>query len=61
MVDLSNIKVAFGERVTLRDGDFLLRQIDRVGLIGSNGAGESTLLKIITGQAAGGGACTRCA
>ena len=40
MVNLSNIRVAFGERVIFDNGDFLLRPGDKVGLVGPNGAGR---------------------
>jgi len=49
MVNLSNIRVAFGDRVIINRGDFLLRPRDRVGLVGPNGAGKTTLLKVISG------------
>jgi ATP-binding cassette subfamily F protein 3 len=49
MVNLSNIRVAFGERVIFDNGNFLLRPGDRVGLVGSNGAGKTTLFKVICG------------
>ena len=49
MVNLSNIRVAFGERLIFRNGDFLLRPGDRVGLVGPNGAGKTTLFKVIGG------------
>jgi ATP-binding cassette subfamily F protein 3 len=49
MVNLSNIRVAFGERVIFDKGDFLLRPGDKVGLVGPNGAGKTTLFKVICG------------
>jgi ATP-binding cassette subfamily F protein 3 len=49
MVNLSNIRVAFGERVIFDNGDFLLRPGDKVGLVGPNGAGKTTLFKVISG------------
>ena len=49
MVNLSNIRVAFGERVIFAHGDFLLRPGDKVGLVGPNGAGKTTLFKVICG------------
>ena len=49
MVNLSNIRVAFGERVIFDNGNFLLRPGDRVGLVGPNGAGKTTLFKVICG------------
>jgi ATP-binding cassette, subfamily F, member 3 len=49
MVKLSNIRVAFGERIIFDNGDFLLRPGDKVGLVGPNGAGKTTLFKVICG------------
>jgi ATP-binding cassette subfamily F protein 3 len=49
MVNLSNIRVAFGERVIFDNGNFLLRPGDKVGLVGPNGAGKTTLFKVICG------------
>ncbi|HTO23298.1 MAG TPA: ABC-F family ATP-binding cassette domain-containing protein [Spirochaetia bacterium] len=50
MVKLSNIRVAFGERVIFNNGELLLRPGDRVGLVGPNGAGKTTLFKVICGM-----------
>ena len=50
MLNLSNIRVAFGERMLFTNGDFLLRPGDRVGLVGPNGAGKTTLFKVICGM-----------
>ena len=49
MVNLSSIRVAFGERVIFNNEDLLLRPGDRVGLVGPNGAGKTTLFKVICG------------
>jgi len=49
MVNLSNIRVAFGERVIFNNEDFHLRLGDKVGLVGPNGAGKTTLFKVICG------------
>jgi ATP-binding cassette subfamily F protein 3 len=49
MVNLSHIRVAFGERIIFNDEDFLLRPGDKVGLVGPNGAGKTTLFKVICG------------
>jgi ATP-binding cassette subfamily F protein 3 len=49
MVNMSNIRVAFGDRVIFDNGDFLLRPGDKVGLVGPNGAGKTTLFKVICG------------
>jgi len=50
MVNLSNIRVAFGERIIFNKEDFLLRPGDKVGLVGPNGAGKTTLFKVICGM-----------
>jgi ATP-binding cassette subfamily F protein 3 len=49
MINLSNIRVAHGERVVINNGDFLLRPGDKVGLVGLNGVGKTTLFKVICG------------
>ena len=43
------VSVAFGEQRILIEADFLLRPGERVCLIGRNGAGKSTTLKLIAG------------
>jgi ATP-binding cassette, subfamily F, member 3 len=50
MLRLSNIRVAFGERIIIDKGDLLLRPGDRVGLVGPNGAGKTTLFRVIAGE-----------
>ena len=50
MVNLSNLRLTFGERVIFQNEDFLLRPGDRVGLVGPNGAGKTTLFKVICGM-----------
>jgi ATP-binding cassette, subfamily F, member 3 len=49
MVNISNIRVAYGDRIIFNNGDFLLRPGDKVGLVGPNGAGKTTLFKVICG------------
>ncbi|MHC1692392.1 MAG: ABC-F family ATP-binding cassette domain-containing protein [Sphaerochaetaceae bacterium] len=50
MIKLTGIHVAYGDRVILRDADFLIRPNDRIGLVGPNGAGKTTLLRLIAGE-----------
>ena len=45
-----HLSKAFGGRTLFKDVSFELRQGDRVGLVGRNGMGKSTLLKMIVGQ-----------
>ena len=49
-VDLKNVTHKFGERVILNDFSFEFEPGARIGLIGPNGIGKSTLVKIITGE-----------
>ncbi|MBF0281712.1 MAG: ATP-binding cassette domain-containing protein [Zetaproteobacteria bacterium] len=49
LLNLKNIYKAFGPQVVLDDLSLTLKRGARVGLIGRNGEGKSTLLKIIAG------------
>jgi ATP-binding cassette subfamily F protein 3 len=49
MLSLDHISMQFGGRVLFDDFSFVLGPHDRIGLVGSNGTGKSTLLKIIAG------------
>lgn len=50
VIELSNIGKAFGEKVIIRDFSYILLRDDRIGIIGPNGMGKSTLLGIISGK-----------
>ncbi len=50
MYYIKDISVFLGDRVLLDNISFMVSPKDRVGLIGKNGVGKSTLLKIISGQ-----------
>jgi ATP-binding cassette subfamily F protein 3 len=52
VVRFQNVSIHYGEAPVLRDVFFRLRQGDRVGLIGVNGSGKTTVLKLILGQEA---------
>ncbi|MBB6454021.1 ATP-binding cassette subfamily F protein uup [Salirhabdus euzebyi] len=45
-----NLKKTYGEKVLFDDLSFTVEEKDRVGLIGVNGTGKSTLLKVIAGM-----------
>jgi len=49
MISLTNIFVKYGDRVLLDNISFVIGVRDRVGLVGRNGAGKSTILKIVAG------------
>ena len=49
LLSLERVTKAFGDRVLLRGVDLLLGEGERVGLVGPNGGGKSTLLRILAG------------
>ncbi len=49
ILSCSGIQLSFGARVVLDNVSFSLEPGDRVGLIGSNGRGKTTLLRILAG------------
>ncbi|MBT3382264.1 MAG: ATP-binding cassette domain-containing protein [Prolixibacteraceae bacterium] len=49
MISLDKINLNFGGFELFKKVSFLINQKDRIGLIGKNGGGKTTLLKIITG------------
>lgn len=50
VLEAESISKAFGERVILKDFGFLLQHGDRIGIIGANGYGKSTLLNMLAGE-----------
>ena len=48
--NFNNLKKAFGPRVLFQDINLKLDAGKRYGLIGANGAGKTTFLKILSGQ-----------
>ena len=49
MISIDNLTVSFGGW-TLFDGiSFLVNPKERIGLVGKNGAGKTTILKLIAG------------
>ena len=49
MIQLSSAGKRFGGKVLFEDVDWLITPRDRVGLVGANGTGKSTLLKVLAG------------
>ena len=49
VLSLSNAHLAYGHVALLDDAAFSLEEGERLGLIGRNGAGKSSLLKIVAG------------
>ncbi|MCC3409365.1 MAG: ABC-F family ATP-binding cassette domain-containing protein [Microcoleus sp. PH2017_10_PVI_O_A] len=50
VIELLNIRKAYGDRTLIKDFTYNFTPEDRIGIIGSNGAGKSTLMDIITGR-----------
>ncbi len=50
MINASNIYIKYGNRVLLDGVNLVVREKDKLGLVGRNGAGKSTMLKVIAGD-----------
>jgi len=50
LLRLTNVSIAYGTHALLNNADFQLDAGERVGLLGRNGEGKSTLMKIIAGN-----------
>ena len=49
MISINNLTVAYGGFTLLNDINFHISETDKIGLVGKNGAGKSTILKLICG------------
>lgn len=50
MIKAVNLSKAYGEQVLFTDVSFTINPGERVGLVGRNGHGKTTLLRLLTGQ-----------
>ena len=50
LLSVSHVSMSFGPISVLNDISFVVNDGERVGLVGANGVGKSTLLRIITGE-----------
>src|SRR3954467_11257008 len=50
LVIADGLSLAYGRKVLLDEECFALGPTDRVGLVGPNGTGKSTLMKILAGE-----------
>ena len=49
MISIENLSVEFSARPLFKDVSFVVNDRDRIALVGKNGAGKSTMLKILCG------------
>ena len=50
MISIDNISFYLGERILYEDASLFITPKDKIGLIGLNGTGKSTLLKMLVGE-----------
>ena len=50
VLDVQNLTLSFGDGVLFKDVSFDVKEKEKVGLIGANGVGKTSLFKIITGE-----------
>ena len=50
MISVEKLKVEFGVKPLFSNASFVINDRDRIALVGKNGAGKSTMLKILCGQ-----------
>jgi zinc transport system ATP-binding protein len=49
LLKLSNVSAGYGNELVLRDVNLEIHDLDFIGVIGPNGGGKTTLIKLITG------------
>ena len=50
IIELSHVSKAFDGRTVIRDFSYGVGREDRIGIVGRNGVGKSTLLRLIAGD-----------
>ncbi|NRF50196.1 ABC-F family ATP-binding cassette domain-containing protein, partial [Pseudomonas stutzeri] len=51
LITLTGVQLAYGHHALLDHADFTIQAGERIGLIGRNGAGKSSLLRLLDGRA----------
>lgn len=49
-VELHNISKSYGDKILIKNFEYIFLKGDRVGFIGTNGCGKTTLMKLIAGK-----------
>ncbi len=52
VITAENVSKSFGDHTIIRDFSLRIQRGDRIGLVGANGTGKTTLLKLLTGELA---------
>ena len=50
VIDADKVTKKFGDRAVIRDFSLRIQRGDRIGVVGANGTGKTTLLKLLTGE-----------
>lgn len=50
IIEALQLRKSYGERTLFQDSSFFIQRGERIGLLGPNGCGKTTLLRMITGQ-----------
>ena len=58
MIEFQNVSFSYGETPVVENLSFAIRKGESVGLIGANGAGKSTIMKLMLGLLSGSGKIT---
>ena len=50
MISVEGLKIEFGARPLFADAGFVINEHDRIALVGRNGAGKTTMLRVLCGE-----------
>jgi ATP-binding cassette subfamily F protein uup len=50
VIELHNIALSFGDKKLIGDFSYKFKRGERLGIVGANGAGKSTFLRLLTGE-----------